>query len=494
MIERVEPRAPLSIRQPALPVVYEPAAAPRAGSVMELPLGEIAGDFHAIAGGKSHHACYELLVANDTPLPVATFAYAAEQSNRRNSITWNAILVPPYSAIAVEIQVALPRRGRPPRVVAELHAEDAKLTLDAGPPYHFSRGIARRATLLFSAALLFAVGGVSIAKTQPHVVALAAPDSVRGGAPFTVAYVLGQAAGADYTVETADGMEVGRGELHDRSGAFALSLPVKSVSTGYDVRVFAHGRFGTDVRAVHVVSLASGAPPAKSAAALRVSAVTLDNETVHSGDPIAVNYTTHATVGYVRLIDEIGTVRAEALLSPHGRSMLEAPYVNADQDLRVVVDAQQGTARAEGEVPVRVLRADPVLPGAPAANSLVPVPALAADAVGGAAAAPAQPADAAVASSSDLPVPADDRNLIAVAPVQHKGVPIVVRIGAYEAGLRVAVMGDSGDELEGVDVTASDTSVVLPALGGPQPSRLSVVATYARGFGQETFIRPITLR
>jgi hypothetical protein len=55
-------------------------------------------------------------------------------------------------------------------------------------------------------------------------------------------------------------------------------------------------------------------------------------------------------------------------------------------------------------------------------------------------------------------------------------------------------MGDSGDELEGVDVTASDTSVVLPALGGPQPSRLSVVATYARGFGQETFIRPITLR
>jgi hypothetical protein len=55
-------------------------------------------------------------------------------------------------------------------------------------------------------------------------------------------------------------------------------------------------------------------------------------------------------------------------------------------------------------------------------------------------------------------------------------------------------MGDSGDEIEGADVSPSDSSVALPALGGPQPGRLSVVATYAKGFGQETFIRPFTLR
>ena len=130
MIERVEPKAPLSLRPPALPARFLPAPAARpAGSVMELPLGEIAGDFHAIAGGRSHHANYELLVSNDTPLPVATFAYATEQSKRRDRITWNAILVPPYSAIAVEIAIALPRHGRLPRVLAELHGEDAKLTV-----------------------------------------------------------------------------------------------------------------------------------------------------------------------------------------------------------------------------------------------------------------------------------------------------------------------------------------------------------------------------
>jgi hypothetical protein len=491
MMERVERKAPLSVRPPALPVRYEPPAAPRAGSVLELPLGEIAGDLHAMTGGKGRHASYELLVANDTPQPVATFAYAAEQSSR-SRITWNAILVPPYSAIAVEIDVELPRRGRLPRVVAELHAEDAKLTLDAGPPHRFSRGIARRATLLLSALFLLAVGGVSIAKTAGHVLALAAPETVRGGAPFTVVYALNDSAGAEYTVETADGIEVGRGQLADRSGAFALSLPVKPVSTGYDVRVFAHGRFGTDVRTAHVVALATTAPP-KNSKALAVTGLALANETVRGGDPIVVNYSTAATVGWVRLIDEIGTVRAEALLNPHGRSMLEAPFVDADQDLRVVVDAQAGAARAEAEVPVRVLHADPTLALTAGGRPLIAVPAIAPDGSDAGASAPAGAAAATAPPSVPLPA-GDDGGVVSVSPLQHKGAPIVVRIARHEAGLRVAIMGDSGDELEGVDVGQSDSTIVLPALGGPQPSRLSVVATYAKGYGQETFIRPITLR
>jgi len=488
MIERVEPKAPLSLRPPALPARVSPEAPP-AGSVMELPLGEIAGDFHAMAGGRGRHASYELLVSNDTPLPVATFAYSTAQSKNRNQMTWNAILVPPYSAIAVEIDVMLPRRGRPPRVVAELHAEDAKLTLDAGPPYQFSRGIARRATLLLSAILLFAVGGVSLAKTQAHVIALAAPETVRGGTPFTVAYALGDATGGEYTVETADGLEVGRGKLGTGSGAFALSLPAKPVSSGYDVRVFAHGRFATDVRAAHVVALAAtAAAPNAAPHSLSVKGLTLQNETVHGGDGIVVDYRTSATSGYVRLIDEIGTVRAEALLSPHGRSMLQAPYVDTDQDLRVVVDAQAGTARAEAEVPIRILHADPALIGT-GAGGAVPVPAIVPGAGSAAAAAPVN-ANPAAAS---LPA-ADGDGIIAVAPVQHIGQPIVVRVQHYQPGLRVVVMGDSGEEIEGVDVGPGDASAILPALSGIQPHRLAVVATYAKGFGQDTFIRPISLR
>lgn len=508
MIERVEPKAPLSVRPatrvtvPAVPARHSPAA-PSAGSVMELPLGEIAGDFHAIAGHGNKTASYELLVSNDTPRPLATFAYAAEGSSRRDRITWNAILVPAYSAIAVEIDIALPRRGRPLRVLAELHGEDAKLTLDGGPPYQYSRGLARRATLLASALLLLGLGTASIAKTQAHVVAVGAPDTVRGGAPFSVAYAVGHAAEADYTVDSADGFEVARGTLHDGAGSFMLNLPAKRVSTGYDIRVTAHGRFGEDVRSTHVVALAG--PRGAVQKTLRVQGLALEAETVRGGDTIAVDYKTTAESGYVRLIDEIGTVRAEALINQHGRSILQAPYVDADQDLRVVVDAQMGTARAEGEAPVRILRSDPGVVAAMPGKSME-VPSLVGDATDTAADAASdgtQGAHTAVAGSEN-PVPVsdgdpqlrpvdDDRGIIAVATNQRLGAPIVVRVAHYEPGLRVALMGDTGDEIEGVDLTQGDSRAVLPAVDG-RPQRLSVVATYAKGFGQETFIRPITLK
>jgi hypothetical protein len=508
MMERVEPRAPLGIRPltpaklPAVPVHSSPAA-PSAGSVLELPLGEIAGDFHAIPGHGKKSASYELLVSNDTPRPLATFAYAAAGSGRRDRITWNAILVPPYSAIAVEIAIALPRHGRLPRVLAELHGEDAKLTLDGGPPHQFSRGLARRATLLTSALLLLALGTASIAKTQPHVVAIGAPDTVRGGTPFSVAYALGQASGADYTVDTADGFEVARGTLHDGAGSFMLALPARPVSTGYDIHVFARGRLGEDVRSAHVVALASQAEQKT----LRVQGLALEAETVRGGDTIAVDYKTRAPSGYVRLIDEIGTVRAEALLNAHGRSILQAPYVDADQDLRVVVDAQMGAERAEGEVPVRILRSDPTDVVALPATSTMLVPALSGDRLE--VTGPSTPAqDSQISQSTasgddsqptdsrgdSVPAPADDgRGIITVGRIQRLGAPIVVRVARYEPGLRIAVMGDSGDEIEGVDMNEGDTRAILPAIEG-RPQHLSVVATYAKGFGQETFIRPITLK
>jgi hypothetical protein len=289
-----------------------------------------------------------------------------------------------------------------------------------------------------------------------------------------------------------------------------LALPAKPVSSGYDVRVYAHGRFGNDVRTVHVVALATGSarPPVTAGHALQVSALALQNETVHGGDAIAVSYQTSATTGYVRLIDEIGTVRAEALLSPHGHSILQAPYVDTDQDLRVVVDAQAGSARAEAEAPVRILHVNSVLFGTSNGNA-VAVPGIASDPAdpqapppAGSSAVGAPPvaaadlsANPAAGADADAAVPPDDgRGIISVAPIQRVGAPIIVRIGHFEAGLRVSVMGDSGEEIEGVDVTASEGGVVLPPLSAVVPRHLSVVATYARGFGQDTYIRPIALR
>jgi len=462
--------------------------------VLSIPLGEIAGALHAIAlDEKTRCATYELLVANETPNPLATFAYASETPRLGNLITWNAIVVPPYSAIAITVDVTLPRRGSAPRVVAELHGEEAQLTLDADPPNRHARGLARRATLLASALFLLALGGASVAGTKTQVFALGAPETVRAGSPFSVAYALGHATDAEYSVETPDGMQVRRGKLEPGSGAFTLRLPTAPLSSGYDVSIMAHGRFGSDARTTHVVALGTETKPAgRPAPVARLDDVALETDSVKGGDPIAVDYRANSRTGSVRLIDELGTVRAEALLRSDGRSVLVAPYVDADQDFRVVIDVEHGPGHAEAEVPVRVLRSLPSAIGqsdAPRASASAGVPVL----TTGDAQPPGQAAQVAPSvNSASVDAPADN-SPFAVAPVQAAGQSILVRIVRHEPDLHVALMGSSGTELVGQDVAADETSVALAAPEHPPTGRMAIVATFTKGFGQETVIRPITL-
>ncbi|MBD5654620.1 MAG: hypothetical protein IAI50_05500, partial [Candidatus Eremiobacteraeota bacterium] len=370
MIEPLE-RAPLRVRDAEL----APATL-GAGSVLTLPFGEIAGDFRPMdLPQRRGRARYELLVSNDTPVPVASFAYALDGSQPGGRLTWNAIVVPPHSAVALEIEIVLPRAGRSSRVVAELHFEESKLVLDAPPPSPKGGPFLRRTLTIVAGLAFFCIGGLSIAR-EPHVLALGAPDAARGGTPFQVAYALGNSSRAEYVVESPDGLQVRRGNLPSSSGAFTLNLPTADVSNGYDVRVTAQGLFGTDSLTTHVLSLPFVPPPAITTpapvkvatvpSAARIAAVSLARDEVHGGEPIVVDYRTSAEAGSVRLIDQLGTIRAEALLSRHGRSIVIAPFVNADQDFRVVVTAERGGARDDAAVSVRVLQTTMPPPGAPA--------------------------------------------------------------------------------------------------------------------------------
>ena len=436
---------------------------------MRFPHGDVAADFRPTGPREKRHATYELRVANDTASPLATFAYALAPPSECQRISWSAIVVPPHSAIAVEIDIPLPRRGRLPRIIAELYTEQAQLTLDAPPPRN-RRRLPRRSALAAAAVLLLALGVGSVAQTQARVLALAAPASVRGGTPFSVAYALAQTSQGSYVVETPDGMQVRRGTLDARSGAFTVALPQTPVSSGYDVRVSVHSRFGTDERTTHVVAVPEppsrpklAARSAPRAPAVRLGALTLQRDVVHGGESIVVDYRATSNAGTVRLIDAFGTVRAEALLNRRGRSIIVAPQVDADQDFRIVANVEHGAAHDEVATAVTILYGPPALTSAAAVQQ-----------------------KAVAAPRSAAP--------IAVDPLQIAGKPIVVRIDHSETAMRVALLGPGSAEIVGVDVAPSDASVVLTPPDGLAPSRYSVVATYSAGLGQETLIRPITLR
>ncbi len=444
-----------------------------AGSVMRLPHGDVAAALRPTgSNGTPRRATYELLVANDTPAPLATFTYAVAAPGSRSPITWNAIVVPPFSAIAIEIDIAIPRRCRMPHVVTELVGEQAQLTVDA-PPERNARAFPRSFTLGAAALALVAIGAGSIAQSRPRVLALAAPPAVRAGTPFSVAYAFAGAVGGQYVVETPDGLQVRRGSLPDGAGAFTVALPTTVHSSGYDVRVWARGRFGSDERTTHVVIVAGRAaraatPRREVPRALRLGALALERDVVRGGESIVVAYRASDDRGIVRLIDGLGTVRAEALLTPRGRSILAAPHVDTDQDFRIVATAERGTARDEESVPVTILHA--VKPTAPPPVLRTPAPAVAVVAV----------------AKTAAP--------IAVAREQVAGRGIVVRIDRYEKNLHVALLGASSEEIVGSDVAPGESSVVLTPSGVSARARYDVVATYTTGFGQETLVRPITFR
>jgi hypothetical protein len=418
---------------------------------------------------------YDLLVANDTPSPLTAFAYAGTGRPSSSRQTWNTIVVPPYSAIALAVEFPLPGRGRSAQVGARLISEDAQLTFAAPPPQRPARGPSLRAAtsaaLVASLALLLWL----LAGMQPRVVALAAPAAVAGGTPFAVAYALVDSREGGYDVLTPAGQLVGTGHLPSGSGAFTLTLPAGTVSNGYDIRVTAHGPFGTSERTTHVVALAASAapppsrrppPPIARDRSARIGAIGVAHDVVHGGQPIVVDYRTTAQTGSVRLIDQQGTVRAQALLNRGGRSLIVAPYGPVDQDVQVVVSTERGSAHDERAVSVRVLRMLPptMLDGDPEQGT-----AARGDADG------------------------DGTSPIAVNALADDGTPIIVAILRHEPALHIALVDATGAELYAASVPPGAAFVSLPAPRGKGAARLSVIASFAKGFTQETVIRAVTV-
>jgi hypothetical protein len=481
--------------------------APRGGTSLTLPNGEIVGELRPISLDPGHSATYELAVANGTSMPLATFAYAALRPNGQR-VFWSSAMVPPESSISIPIEIPIRTRTWPERVIAELHTGSAHLTIDAGPPPNRTRGPALvQIAAICLTTLLVVLGAIGYLYERPQVVALAAPDAVEGGKPFSIAYALTGASNARYSIDATNGKQVAQGILAAKDGSFSIALPGDASARGYDVHVIARNALGTDSRAAHIVAL----PVDHQGGDVKITA-SLQHAKVNSGDQVVVNYRTSASDGSIDLVDQQGTVHAETLLNPGGSSILIAPTVDREQDYRIVVRATLGNSTREKRLSLRIE------PGAPApavalGSALVPaidgipppvVPAPAPTVL------PTGPASSmTVAQGAFAQSPQGSNAQIINIPPQA-GTPLhdtfaltskVVKSGATfpikilhdEREMHVALMDMTGDEITGVDVAAGQKTISLTAPHVPKPDKYLVVATFTDGYGQETVVRPVTI-
>ncbi len=444
----------------AVPALQQTRFGP--GVLVSLSSGSVAGDLRAVQRDtRLRRTTYELVLTNESVAPVAAYTYALGQA-ASNGASWRTVTVPPFSSIAVTIDVPFPPRGVEQRVVAELHAEEAHWTIDAHGPRVVERPPKPRNVALFVALFIAALAAGAYAVFGPKVTALAAPASVPGGTDFQVAYATSGADRLRWSVENADGIEVHGGALAEPHGAISLQLPQTSRAEGYDLHIDAAGPFGSQTRTAHVVALPDTAKLA--AEPVRIASLFVVNQEVGSGKPILVTYRTNGDAGTVSLLDQSDNVRASAPMDRSGTATLVAPRVETDQSFRIVLDAQRNGAHSESSVGVTV-RANAVaaVAGAPvAAEDVAPGP---------------SPASISLRKQryrSEEAIPIDvARNL---------------------ANVHVAIANAGGVEMASKDLLPGERTAVLLAPDVSAPTKLLVVATFQRGVGQETVVRSIEVR
>jgi hypothetical protein len=424
------------------------------GSLLAIASGSIAGDLRGIAlDEKLRIATYELLVANETISPVATFAYVVG-ANPGGLLSWSTITVPAFSSIAVAIDVPLPPRGKEQRVVVELHAEDAHLTLDAKPPQPKAPRYKSTSLPVLAAAAAIFLGTTLYNLAKPRVSVLDAPSSVIAGKPFVVAYAINGNASGNYLVETPDGFQVRRGELDRAHNALTMDLPEFPIARGYDMRVTAQGALGTQTRTTHITAIPPPPPPLIPPPVVsrqnQLPVISLASDTITSGGQIALTYPVSVGAGSVTLYDQNNVPRGTTLLDKNGHALLLAPIVSADQSLRVVVRAQSGNSTVESSSAITV-KAQSVSTAAP---------------------------EVAGAFQEDASLPFT---------LPERSIPIL----RHEDTLRIGFSTTDGRALSAVSVALSQSDVPLRAPMVASPTLYLVVGTYRRGVGQETVVRRI---
>ncbi|HEV3157550.1 MAG TPA: hypothetical protein VGZ00_09425 [Candidatus Baltobacteraceae bacterium] len=476
------------------------------GSVMALPSGSIAGDIRPLDVDKSTRlARYEVLVANDSLSPVVAFAYSisTEPGSTSDACTVSSFTIAPYTAVASEIFVQLPARGNDPRVVVEILADTAHLTLDAGAPRTRPSWGRLSGSALPAAIALVALLALAYIPNRTSILALIGPQHVFAGQAFEVAYAARSAQRVDYVIRNVNGTLVSQGALGSSpSGSISLTLPRTLQATSYNVTLQAHGVLENDVRSLHVVALAPPSLAHRSHARptiAHVDRITLGKDAIISGKPIVVQYHVAAERGMIQILDQTGTVRASVpmqLSNGNGTSTLIAPISADDQEYQLIAHAELGQTVAEQSIGI-MIHGDPALA---AASGLVAPNVAIAQAVDS-----AQGTEGNSNSVQITNLQGGHSTIESVSPTVNppfkllqenavSGDLIHVAILNDEPRFRLALTAPSGDAISEVTLKPGQTLALFRAPIVSAPTIYQMLGSFGLGVTQDTFIRSILIR
>jgi len=462
----------VSVSDSNLPVPVHAAALvmrelPASSLMIDTAGSRLGGELRRLRGMRAR---YSLKLANDSPLHLMVTLRARRGDVERrlqpgefwidpNSNADLVIDVPSYVAYAGGSLVVRLVNAQIYEMVAPLPGPAAILGAVAG-------GLAVAAA---AAAFVFAT---------PRIEVFAVPPIGVANSLLRVPYKTGGIGTTSYELVDDRGVSVKSGSVRDRAGAIAFSLPSAQRTRSYILHMRDEGALGTAERAEPVTALPEPALPATAVASSLIDSLALDSSQIPDGGIVTVRYQTSAHSGVVAVKDAQDTVWAHEKISPTGVTQLRLPLFGRDKELRVSLTVANGDSHAASSVGMESVMPTPkpnaaqpsVVAFAPAGESV-------------------QRNDPPAAQSTPAPVA---QQKISVVGTNVAGFTIHTSIASGATNVRLALETNEGETIASEFVPDGATTASIDAPPGTH-GRVVLIATYDRGQGQESTVKPIDI-
>jgi len=383
--------------------------------------------------------------------------------------------IKPFSTTAAQVPVRPHEFDSFERAMAEVSGDEVRClvqTVSLPKPPRRGAGSAAVACGAFALLALAGVvaGATALSAAQPRIAAFAVPPMALSGTTVQAEYAASGAGTLAYQITAPDGHRLQGGTLAAHSGAIPVALPASTDSGAYTLQMSMQGPFG-NVKEVRVLN----SLPLKRGGGAQVASVQVAPIAARPGQAIAVSYAANADAGYVRLTGSDGAIWAQKPFSPSGSTAFIVPPVAGTREMRVVVHVTKGGSTAESSAGF-IVSATPSAPVAAAAAA--PAPQIAGDDGS------TQTSTAEAGANGTFQV---------TTPVVPSGGSIHVQILSPRNDMRIS-LNDATHEVSGHVVRSDATTVTLAAPAVKVPTRLTVMANFTDGFGQESIVEPVTVR
>lgn len=424
----------------------------------------LGGELRRLAGMRAR---YSLRIGNDSPLHLMVTLRARRGEIERRLPPGEFWIDPDSHAdliIDVPLHVAYAGGSLVVRVVnAQIHEMVAPLPGPSAILGAIGGGLAVGAV---AAAFVFAT---------PRIDVFAVPPIGVANSLLRVPYKTAGVGTTSYALIDDRGVAVKSGALRNNEGTLAFTLPTAQRTRSYILQMQTQSALGTTERAEPVTALPEPAlPAAPAAAASLIDSLALDTWQVPDGGIVTVRYRTSAHSGTVSIRDAQNTVWAEKNISPDGVTQIRVPRFGHDKELSVALSVARGDDHAQSSVGMQSVVATPK-PSAAAAMAVAAV-------------APAQQNDP---PAQPAPPPAEPQK-ISIAGTNVAGYTVHTSIVSGAANIRLALETEDGSTIASEFVPDGATTASIDAPPGTH-GRVVLIATYDRGQGQESTVKPIDI-